>query len=277
MSWLSGMFKADKTLNIYGTPGNQYGNTMVGGKDVHQVNAMLDKAFQSGVAGVGDATVKIGSHKGRDVFEQKAVDRIRISLDDGGNAYVKMIIRGGDPGMGLAALVGGFKDAGETDAQAADREEDEEAKSKKGALVSKHEIPRQPVTGDVRVWGGKDRPDGVKSGDIIALSTKADIFVVRNVHDQVEAGDDATGAAWVPLSAIHDANAFGIKTHAKILQKAAQLAGVADQLPKGFEISLKERESDIVMANDYLKHKAAMMFTPADTKSAAVGLDAHMS
>ncbi|MBL1146421.1 MAG: hypothetical protein HND56_05770 [Pseudomonadota bacterium] len=236
------------SLKVYGSPGNQYGDTMVGGEDVKKINQMLQDAFAAGQAGGGEALVQIGTHKGRNIFEQKAADQIRISLDDDGNAYVKLIIRQLDPGLGLLALAGGFKDQGETDQQAADREEMEEASGATGTLVSSYQIDRRPVAGDVRVWGGPDRADGVKNGDVIAMSTTAMVPVVRNAHlCDVQAGDDATNAGWVKLSDLTDANVFGIKGHAEMLEQAAGLAGLAEQLPQSFSSSLQARNKDILV------------------------------
>lgn len=249
----------NEAMNIYGTPGNEFGDTMVGGDDVAAINKMLSDAFDTGAAGVGDPVVKIGEYKGRSVFEQKAADQIRISLDDEGNAYVKLIVRKLDPGLGLVALAGGFKDAGETDAEAADREENEEAKGEKGDFVEKYEIPRHPVAGDVRVWGGNDRPDGVAKGDVIAMSTMAMVPVVKNAHGIVEAGDDATGAGWVPLSEIKDANVFGIKGHATMLLEAATLAGVDSHLPESFKNTLEAREEDVIVGSDELQQAASTL------------------
>ncbi|MCI5060718.1 MAG: hypothetical protein MRY79_06575 [Alphaproteobacteria bacterium] len=237
---------------------------MVGGKDVKAINDMLQTAFDEKRAGVGeDVVVRIGTFKGRNVSEQKAADQIRISLDEDGNAYVKLITRGADPGLGLLALTGGFKDEGETDQQTADREEVEEAKSETGTLIAKYEISRHPVKGDVRVWGGPDREDGVKNGDIIAMSTMAMVPVVRNAHGIVEAGDDASGAAWVRLSGIKDANVFGIKGHAQLLLEATKLAGLTDQLPESFAQSLSARQNDIAVANRALRSAAIMLLDPA--------------
>lgn len=249
MTELGGKFKNESNaLTVYGSPGNQYGDTMVGGEDVKTINKMLQDAFASGQAGVGEALVKIGDHKGRGIFEQKAADQIRISLDDDGHAYVKLIIRQLDPGLGLLALAGGFKDPGETDQQAADREEMEEASGETGKLVSSYQIDRRPVAGDVRVWGGPDRADGVKNGDVIAMSTTAMVPVVQNAHlCDVQAGDDATNAGWVKLSDLTDAGVFGIKGHAALLEQAAQLAGIADQLPQSFSSSLQARGEDILV------------------------------
>ncbi|TNE30949.1 MAG: hypothetical protein EP349_04645 [Alphaproteobacteria bacterium] len=249
MTDLGGKFKNESNaLSVYGSPGNQYGDTMVGGEDVKTINKMLQDAFAAGQAGVGEALVQIGEHKGRNIFEQKAADQIRISLDDDGNAYVKLIIRQLDPGLGLLALAGGFKDQGETDQQAADREEMEEASGETGTLVSSYQIDRRPVAGDVRVWGGPDRADGVKNGDVIAMSTTAMVPVVRNAHlCDVQAGDDATNAGWVKFSDLTDADVFGIKGHAEMLEQAAQLAGIAEQLPQSFSASLQARNTDILV------------------------------
>ena len=249
MNDLSKNFKDEQdNLNVYGSPDNQFGDTMVGGKDVNKINTMLADAFADGSAGVGEALVKIGEYKGRNIFEQKAADQIRMSLDNDGTAYVKLIIRELDPGLGLLALAGGFKDEGETDQQAADREEMEEAAGATGKLLSKHEIERHPVTGDVRVWGGADRDDGVKNGDVIAMSTMGMVPVVQNAHTHdVTAGDDATQAGWVKLTELQDANVFGIKGHAKMLTKAAALSGVSEQLPQSFTQTLQDREQDILV------------------------------
>ncbi len=249
MSGLSKNFKDNQNdLSVYGSPNNQFGDTMVGGKDVEKINTMLADAFTDGSAGVGEALVKIGEHKGRSIFEQKAADQIRMSLDDDGAAYVKLIVRELDPGLGLLALAGGFKDEGETDQEAADREEMEEAAGEAGKLLAKHEIARHPVAGDVRVWGGPDRDDGVKNGDVIAMSTMGMVPVVQNAHTHdVQAGDDATQAGWVKLTDLQDANVFGIKGHAKMLAKAAELAGVPEQLPQSFTQTLQDREQDILV------------------------------
>lgn len=126
------------------------------------------------------------------------------------------------------------------------------------------------------LWGGQDRPDGVKKGDIIAMSTMAMVPVVRNAHGDVEPGDDASGAGWVPLSAITDANVFGIKGHAAMLLQAARLAGVSDQIPKSFDDTLKARTSDITVATEYLQQKASILFNVSTTGSAAPGLEARL-
>jgi ADP-ribose pyrophosphatase YjhB (NUDIX family) len=245
-----------KSLVVYGSPGNQFGDTMVGGNDVININKMMEDAFSSGSAGVGDSVVKIGNYKGHNVFEQKAADQIRISMDDNGNAYVKLIVRKLDPGRGLIALAGGFKDTGESDQQAADREEKEEAKSDTGRLIILHQIDRHPVRGDVRIWGGPDRDDGVKNGDIIAMSTVGMVPVVSNAHTFVEAGDDASGAGWIKLSDIADSNVFGIKGHAVMLLQAASLAGVDTQLPSSYTKSLNTRTEDILIGSSDLQAKA---------------------
>lgn len=39
------------SLKVYGSPGNQYGDTMVGGEDVKKINQMLQDAFAAGQAG----------------------------------------------------------------------------------------------------------------------------------------------------------------------------------------------------------------------------------
>lgn len=253
---------------VYGTPGNQFGDTMLGGDDVIAVNTMLEESFEAGIAGAGDPVVKIGEYKGRSIFEQKAADQIRISLDSDGNAYVKLIVRQLDPGLGLAALAGGFKDEGETDAQAADREELEEAKGATGQLIAKYSIDRHPVKGDVRVWGGPDRDDGVKNGDIIAMSTIGMVPVVKGAHGYVEAGDDATSAGWVALSGIQNSDVFGIKGHAKMLLEAAKIAGVNEQFPKDFEESLVERENDVTVGSPELQAKALALVSGTNDQMA---------
>lgn len=246
-------------INVYGTAGNAYGKSMVGGSDVKEINEMLAQAFANGVAGVGEALVRIGTYKGHRVFEQKAADKVRISLDDNGEAYIKLIIRKNDPGLGFLAPTGGFKDGDETDKQAANREEAEEAKGKKGALIKEFSIARHAVPGDIRYWAGSDRDDGIKSGDIIAMSTAVDVNIVRNAHGDVKAGDDASDAGWVKLSRLADANMFGIKGHAGMILKAAQMAGLGDQIPKSFSDSLANRQQDILVGDAH-DHQAVSKF-----------------
>jgi len=237
-------------LLVYGSPSNAYGKTMLGGQDVHVVNAMIANVYDGREAEDSNAAVVyLGKYRGIDVFEQKAADQIRISLDATGQAYVKLIIRKTDPGLGLLALAGGFKDSLESDEEAANREESEEAKGKIGELKSKFIIPRHPVMGDVRVWGGANRPDGVKKGDIIAMSTTAIIPVVYGAHGAVEAGDDASNAGWIALSDLRDASLFGIKGHAKMLLKAIELAELTHQLPRSFGETLVARSADIGVAD----------------------------
>ena len=277
MSGLSKNFKDNQNnLSVYGSPNNQFGDTMVGGKDVEKINQMLSDAFTDGSAGVGEALVKIGEHKGRSIFEQKAADQIRMSLDDDGAAYVKLIVRELDPGLGLLALAGGFKDEGETDQEAADREEMEEAAGETGKLIAKHEIARHPVAGDVRVWGGPDRDDGVKNGDVIAMSTMGMVPVVQNAHTHdVQAGDDATQAGWVKLTDLQDANVFGIKGHAKMLVRAAELAGVSDQLPQSFTQTLQERELNILVGTTEQYQAANTLVAPLKNRANAAPSQKH--
>lgn len=257
---LSKDFGMSNEVTVYGTPGNQFGDTIVGGDDFKIVHKMLEDAFASGLAGSGDDVItKIGEFKGCNVFEQKAVDQIRISLDDDGQAYVKLIVRQLDPGKGLIAPAGGFKDEGESDEQAADREENEEAKSKTGELISKYQTPRRPIVGDARVWGGPDRKDGVKNGDIIMMSSAAMVPVVKNAHGKVEAGDDAVFAGWIALSDLDDANVFGVKTHASMVLEAVTIAGLDDQLPQSFKDTLKERAAEIHVASQVQQNEAALL------------------
>lgn len=263
-------FNDTHTLAIYGSDGNPYGPTMVGGADVVAINAMLQNAFDSGLTDNAAPVVKIGTYKGRTVYEQKAADQIRISLDPVSHkAYVKLIIRKTDPGLGFMALAGGFKEAQETDVQTANREETEEAKGKSGQLIAKHNIPRHPVLGDVRVWGGADRADGVKKGDIFAMSTAALIPVVNNAHGFVEAGDDAASAGWVSLADLTDANLFGIKGHARMLLEATKLASLTHMLPASFAQTLHARSEDIrfgdgQMENLFLMRLSEMLITKLD-------------
>lgn len=259
---LSGKFDVANQVTVYGTPGNQYGDTIVGGEDFKIVHKMLEDAIASGIAGSGDDVIsKIGEFKGRDVYEQKAVDQIRISLDDDGQAYVKLIVRDLDPGKGMIAPAGGFKDEGESDEQAADREENEEAKSKAGELIERHTIARRPVTGDARVWGGPDRADGVKNGDIIMMTTAAMVPVVKNAHGAVEKGDDAKYAGWVKLSDLDDANVFGVKAHAQLVLEAVSIAGLSDQLPASFAETLAQRTVEVQIASPEAQEHSALLLS----------------
>lgn len=240
-------FKDNNALHIYGTKGNQYGDTMIGGLNAQAINALMEARYFTGEPKQGENLIFLMDYMGHSLYEQKAADQIRISLDDDGKAYVKLIMRQNDPGMGFIALAGGFKDAGETDQQTADREENEEAKSNAGELIATYQLPRRPVAGDIRIWTGPDRDDGIKNGDILALSTMAFVPVVKNAHKSIKAGDDATDAAWVALSELKDANIFGVKTHAKMLLEALNVAGLVEQLPPSFLLSFMDRKADILV------------------------------
>ncbi|MBI1327815.1 MAG: hypothetical protein GC136_09265 [Alphaproteobacteria bacterium] len=255
-------FGQNNELKTYATAGNPSGDDMLDGEDLKIVSKMLRHAIENGVADSdGASLIKIGEYKGHSVFEHKAVDQIQISINDDGQAYVKLIVRKKDPGMGLAAFAGGRKDEGESDEVAAEREGSEEAKSKKGKLIAKYKIDRHPVAGDVRVKNGNDRAEGVELGDITAISTAAIIIVEENVHDGIQAGDDAAGAGWVLLSTITNANLFSIKDHAEMLVQATELAGVDNQLPESFYTSLLERKDDIARASPELQGSAKLLVT----------------
>lgn len=169
----------------------------------------------------------------------------------GDDLRIPLITRGNPPGEDRLALPGGFIDLGETAADAALREAEEEiafltalgteSKTKKSAQRSRNSQAKGPTPHAIPPWRYLRRFDirvtdwlpapvdlggGVvmQPGDLMAVTTQP--FVVRVgglAVDQLTAGDDARALTLVPVADL-DPNAFGVKDHYAIIEDALAMA-----------------------------------------------------
>jgi ADP-ribose pyrophosphatase YjhB (NUDIX family) len=165
------------------------------------------------------------------VYLRHAVDA--VLLDTAGN--VVLITRRNQPGMGLAALPGGFIDLRhpsasviEQPAEAALREAREETGISEDILAAANVRPvgtracNRPF--DIREAWGDVAETPIKQGDLFAVSTQA--FCVRIKGDfstiPLRAGDDASEVRVEEVAALQ-AKDFGVPDHLAMIRQAIAL------------------------------------------------------
>jgi ADP-ribose pyrophosphatase YjhB (NUDIX family) len=165
------------------------------------------------------------------VFLRHAVDA--VLLDDAGK--VLLITRRNRPGMGLAALPGGFIDLKhgsastvEQPVEAALREAREETGISEDILAAANinavgtRACNRPF--DIREAWGDIAGTPIKKGDLFAVSTQA--FCVRIAGDlssiPLQAGDDASHVRVEEVAALQ-AEDFGVPDHLAMIRQAAGL------------------------------------------------------
>jgi ADP-ribose pyrophosphatase YjhB (NUDIX family) len=165
------------------------------------------------------------------VYLRHAVDA--VLLDDTGK--VVLITRRNRPGMGLAALPGGFIDLRpgsatmvEEPSEAALREAREETGISQDILTTAHVAPvgtrdcNRPF--DIREAWGDIAGTPIKQGDLFAVSTQA--FCVRIKGDlstiPLQAGDDASKVRVEEVAALR-AEHFGVPDHPAMIRQAVAL------------------------------------------------------